>query len=102
MLSLVQSPTIILLTVQQKTVHFNLVFINKLSLTLTILVKKKLRYYTASLHHMDYLVLIIFIINPSVNPRHIVNSLMDSIQDLLAVGAKNFLIFNQPSLQTFS
>jgi phospholipase/lecithinase/hemolysin len=39
--------------------------------------------------------------NPSVNPRRVVNSLMNSIQDLIDVGANNFLIFNQLPLQVF-
>jgi len=39
--------------------------------------------------------------NSSLTISSIVNSLMNGIRDLLAVGAKNFLIFNQPPVQAF-
>ncbi|CAF1360179.1 unnamed protein product [Adineta steineri] len=41
------------------------------------------------------------IFNSSVTIPSIMNSLMNSVRDLLAVGAKNILIFNQPPIQSF-
>ncbi len=42
-----------------------------------------------------------FVLNPTVDPKLVVNSLMNAIQDLIAVGAKNFLIFNAALFQGF-
>jgi phospholipase/lecithinase/hemolysin len=42
-----------------------------------------------------------FGMNPSVDPKLVVNSLMNAIEDLLTVGAKNFLIFNEAPFQAF-
>ncbi|CAF0987278.1 unnamed protein product [Adineta steineri] len=41
-----------------------------------------------------------FVFNHTVTPIQIIHSLMNSIKDLLAVGAKHFLIFNQIPVQT--
>jgi len=42
-----------------------------------------------------------FVLNPTVDPKLVVHSLMNAIQDLIAVGAKNFLIFNAALFQGF-
>jgi outer membrane lipase/esterase len=42
-----------------------------------------------------------FVLNPTVDPKLVVDSLIKAIQDLLAVGAKNFLIFNEAPFQAF-
>ncbi len=42
-----------------------------------------------------------FVLNPTVDPKLVVHSLMNAIQDLIAVGAKNFLIFNEAPFQAF-
>lgn len=42
-----------------------------------------------------------FIFNASLLPPTIMNSLLNGVRDLLALGAKNILVFNQPPVQKF-
>jgi thermolabile hemolysin len=42
-----------------------------------------------------------FVFNNTLKPERIVTSLMNAVQDLLTVGAKNVLVFNQPPIQAF-
>jgi phospholipase/lecithinase/hemolysin len=40
-----------------------------------------------------------FILDPNISPLVVVNSLLDSVRDLLAIGAKNIIVFNSPPAQ---
>ena len=42
-----------------------------------------------------------FIFNRTVQPEQIANSSMNSVNDLLVIGTKHFLIFNQTPIQAF-